>query len=85
MRLEEGNQMKVYPDDWRVRLVTALGVGICMTAAMVLGPVVGIEGLLPGGLAICVAIVVGGVLGQAIGRRLFLPSSVRTPDVPPEA
>ena len=60
--------MKMYPDDWRVRLTTAVGVAVCMAAAMMLGPVVGIEGFLPGGLAIIVAIIVGIVLGQ-LGAR----------------
>jgi hypothetical protein len=46
-----------------------------MAAAMLLGPVVGIEGFLPGGLAIVVAIVVGTLLGQLVGRRLFQPST----------
>lgn len=67
--------MKAYPDDWRIRLAGAVGVAVCMTAAMLLGPMVGIEGFLPGGLAIIVAIIVGIVLGQLVGRRLFQPST----------
>ena len=78
--------MKMYPDDWRVRLTTAVGVGVCMAAAMMLGPVVGIEGFLPGGLAIIVAIIVGIVLGNlVVGPLLFRPSSGGPPDHPPHA
>ena len=65
--------MKMYPDDWRIRLTTAVGVAACMAAAMILGPVVGINGFLPGGLAIIVGIVLGGL----VGRLLFRPSSDR--------
>jgi hypothetical protein len=84
-RFEKGNRMKLYPDDWRVRLTTAVAVAVCMAAAMMLGPVVGIEGFLPGGLAIIVAIIVGIVLGQLVGRLQFRPSTGRPPDQPPHA
>ena len=84
-RLEKGNRVKMYPDDWRVRLTTALGVTVCMAAPLMLGPGVGIEGFLPGGLAIIVAILVGIVLGQLVDRLLFQPSSGRPPDHPPHA
>ena len=69
--------MKLYPDDWRVRLTCAVAVAACMAAAMMLGPVVGIDRFLPGGLAIIVAIVVGIVLGGLVGRLLFRPSDHR--------
>ena len=75
--------MKMYPDDWRVRLTTALVVGACIAAAKMLGPVVGIHGFLPGGLSIIVAIIVGILLGNLVGRRLFRPSSGGPPDHPP--
>lgn len=77
--------MKMYPDDWRGRLTTAVGVAVCMAATMILGPVVGIEGFLPGGLAIIVATTIGIVFGQLICRLLFQPSSGRPPDYPPHA
>ena len=77
--------MKLYPDDWRIRISTAVGAGTGMAGAMLLGPVVGINGLLPGGLAIIVGIIVGIVLGQLVGRLLFPPSSDRPPDPPPHA
>ena len=69
--------MKMYPADWRVRVTTAVAVAACMAAAMMLGPVMGINGFWPGGLTIIVAIIVGIVLGQLVGRLLFRPSSDR--------
>ena len=75
--------MKMYPDDWRVRLTTGVVVAACMAAAMMLGPVVGINGFWPGGLAIVVAIIVGIVLGGLVGRLLFRPPSGGPPDHPP--
>jgi hypothetical protein len=56
-----------------------------MAAALILGPVVGIDGFLPGGFAIVVAIIVGIVLGGLVGRLLFRPSSGGPPDPPPPA
>jgi hypothetical protein len=61
--------MKMYPDDWRVRVTTAVAVAACMAAAMMLGSVIGINGFWPGGLTI----IVGIVLGQFVGRLLFRP------------
>ncbi len=77
--------MKLYPDDWRIRLTSAVAVAACMAAAMMLGPAVGIDGFWLGGLAIVVAIVVGIVLGGLVGRLLFRPSSGRPSDDPPHA
>jgi hypothetical protein len=84
-RFEKGNCVKMFPDDWRVRLTGAAGAALCMAAALVLGPVAGIDGFVPGGLAIIVALIVGIVLGQLVGRLLFRPSSGRPPDRPPHA
>lgn len=72
--------MKRYPDDWRVRLTSAVGVAVCMAAALLLGPVVGIDGFLPGALVIVVAILVGIVLGGLVGRLLFRPPGGGPPD-----
>jgi uncharacterized membrane protein YccC len=77
--------MKLYPDDWRIRLTSAVAVAACVAAAMMLGPVVGIDGFLPGGLAIIVAGIVGIVLGGLVGRLLFRPSSGGQPDHRPLA
>ena len=65
--------MKMYPNDWRVRLTTGVMVGACMAAAMMLGPVVGIHGFWPGMLAVVVAVIIGNVLGRLVCRLLFRP------------
>ena len=75
--------MKLYPDDWRVRLTTGVVVAACMFAAMMLGPVFGIRGFWPGILAVVVAIVIGNVLARLVCRLLFGPSSGAPPDHPP--
>jgi len=67
-------------DDWRVRITTGVGVAACMAGAMMLGPVVGINGFWPGMLAIAVAIVLGVVLGRLVGGLLFRPSSGGPPE-----
>jgi hypothetical protein len=72
--------MKMYPDDWRVRLTTGVAAAACIAAAMLLGPVVGINGFWPGMLAIVVAIIVGNVLGRLVCRLLFRPSSGPPPE-----
>lgn len=77
--------MKLYPDDWRIRLTSGVAVAACMAAAMMLGPVVGLDGFWPGGLAIIIAIIVGIVLGRLVGRLLFRPSSGGPPVAPPPA
>lgn len=77
--------MKLYPDDWRIRLTSAAAVAACMAAAMMLGPGVGIVGFWPGGLAIIVAIIVGIVLGGLLGWLLFGTSSGGPPDHRPHA
>jgi hypothetical protein len=68
--------MKLYPDDLRVRLTTAVVIAICMAAVMFLGPKVGIEGFWP----FMLSIIAGIVLGQLVGRLLFRPSSDRPPN-----
>lgn len=72
--------MKLYPDDWRIRVTTAVVIAACLGAAMMLGPKVGLNGFWPGGLTIIVAIIIGIVLGPLVGRLLFRPS----PDRPPK-
>ena len=84
-RYAKGNRMKLYPDDWRIRLTSGVTVAACMAAALMLGPVVGINGFLPGGLAIVVAIIVGSVLGGLVGRLLFRPAAGGPPDHRPQA
>ena len=72
-------------DDWRVRITTGVGVAICMAGALLIGPVVGINGFWPGMLAIIVAISVGIVLGRLVGGLVFRPSSGSLPDHSPHA
>lgn len=77
--------MKIYPDDWRVRLTTAGAIAVCTAAALLFGYVVGIERFLPGVLQIIVACSVGVVLGNLVVRLLFPPTSDRPPEHPPDA
>ena len=72
--------MKIYPDDWRIRLTTGLVAAACIAGVLLLGPAVGINGFWPGMLAVVVAIIVGNLLGQFVCRLLFPPPS----DGPPE-
>jgi L-cystine uptake protein TcyP (sodium:dicarboxylate symporter family) len=73
--------MKMYPDDWRNRVFTAVMIAAFMAVGMTFGPMLGIGGFWPTMLAVVVAIVVGNLLGQ----RLFRPSSGGPPDHPPSA
>jgi len=66
--------MKMYPDDWRVRLTTGVVSAACIAAALILGPVAGIHGFWPGMLAVVVAIIVGNLLGLLACRLMFRPS-----------
>jgi hypothetical protein len=65
--------MKIYPEDWQVRLTTGLVAVACIALTLMLGPSVGIHGFWPGILAVVVAIIVGNVLGQLACRLLFRP------------
>jgi len=68
--------MKMYPDDWRVRLTTGVVAIACIGAALMLGPVVGINGFWPRMISIVVAIIVGNLLG----RLVFRPPSGGPPE-----
>ncbi len=70
-RAEKGHRMKMYPDDWRTRVTTAVVIAACLIAVKLLGPMVGIDGFWPWMLAV----IVGIVLGALVGRLLFRPSS----------
>ena len=72
--------MKMYPDDWSVRLTIGAAVAACMAAAWLLAPVVGIHGFWPFMLVIVVADIVGMVLGRLMVGLLLRPS----PGGPPE-
>ena len=77
--------MKVYPDNWPVRLSGAAGgmvggaVGLFVVKPLIELPL----GL--GGVAFIALIGVGVVLGNIVGGRLFRPSSGGPPDHPPRA
>ncbi len=78
------NRMKMYPDDWQVRLTTGVVTAICIVAAWLLG--LGPEaGLWPFMLSIIVAIIIGNLLGRLVYRLLFQRSSSGSPDHPPRA
>jgi hypothetical protein len=72
--------MKLYPDDWRVRLTTGVVAAACIAAAMLLGPAVGINGFWPGMLAVVVAVIVGNLLGQLVCRLIFPPAAGGRPE-----
>ena len=72
--------MKMYPDDWQVRLTTGVVSFVCIAAALMLGPVVGINGFWPRMLSVVVAIIVGNVLGRLVCRLLFRSSSGAPPE-----
>jgi hypothetical protein len=73
----------MYPDDWQFRLTTGVVSVACIAAAMMLGPVVGINwherfGTLM--LLLVVAMVVGNLLGGLVYRLLFHPPSGGPPE-----
>jgi hypothetical protein len=74
----------MYPDDWRSRIINAILGLACMGAILLLLPVV-VNRFWSLMLALVVAIIVGNLLGPEVDRRLFQPSSGRTPDHPPRA
>lgn len=78
--------MKLYPDNWRVRLTTGLVSVGCIGAALMLGPLVGIHGFWPRMLAMVVAVVVGNLLGLLLCRLLFgrSPGSPRAQEIKDE-
>ena len=61
--------MKLYPDDWRVRVTTAVLIAACLGAALMFGPKMGMEDFWP----FMLATVVGILLGPLVGRLLFRP------------
>ncbi len=79
-RFCESNRMKMYPDDWPVRLTNGAFVAACLIAAWLLGIGRPEDGFWPFMLSIVVAIIVGNVLGGLVGRRLFPPSSGAPPE-----
>lgn len=70
--------MKLYPNDWRTRVTTAVVIAACLIVVKLFGPMVGIDGFWPWMLAI----IVGISLGALAGRLLFGASSGRPSDHP---
>ena len=71
--------MKLYPDDWRVRLTGAAGALVAGVIAMfVVKPMIELPTWL-GALAFGGMMTVGIVLGNIVGGRLFKPSSNNSP------
>lgn len=64
--------MKMYPDDWQVKLTTGLVNAACVVAAWML---VGTNRFWPFLLSIVVATIVGNLLGLRVYRLLFRSSS----------
>jgi hypothetical protein len=64
--------MKMYPDDWQVKLTTGLVSAACVVAALML---VGMNRFWPFMLSIVVATIVGNLLGSQVCRLLFRSSS----------
>ena len=77
--------MKLYSDDWRVRLTGAAGASVAGAIALfVVKPMIELPPWL-GALAFVGMLTVGTVLGNIIGGRLFKPSSNSSPNLPPRA
>ena len=74
--------MKLYPDDWRVRLTGAAGALVAgVIALFVIKPMIELPAGL-GALAFAGMMTVGAVLGNIVGGRLFMPSSNSSPKPP---
>lgn len=66
--------MKIYPDDWRVRLTGAAGAFAAgVIALFVVKPMIELPAWM-GGFAFVGMMTVGMVLGNIVGGRLFRPS-----------
>lgn len=77
--------MKMYPDDWRVRLTGAAGGMVAgVVALFVVKPMIELP-LWLGPFAFVALMTVGGVLGNIVGGRLFRPPSGGPLDHPPYA
>ena len=68
--------MKLYPEDWKVRLTTGVVSSACVVAALMF---VGMNRFWPFMMAIVVATIVGNLLGTQVCRLLFRPSSEGSP------
>jgi len=57
--------------DWPVRIAGAVGGAAGVAAALLLGPLAGIDGFLPGALGVLVGAGAGDALGRLVGEVLF--------------
>jgi hypothetical protein len=74
--------MKMYPDDWRIRLSGAAGGMVGGAVGLfVVKPLIELPPAL-GPFAFIALVGVGVILGQLIGERLFRPSSGGPPNPP---
>lgn len=77
--------MKLYPNDWRVRLCGSAGAfATGVIALFVVKPMIELPTWL-GALAFVGMMTVGGVLGNIVGWRLFKPSPNSSPNPPRRA
>lgn len=78
----ESDLMKLYPDDWRVRLTGAAGALVAgVIALFVVKPMIELPSGL-GAFAFAGMMTVGAVLGNIVGGRLFRPSCNSSPKPP---
>ncbi|HUP80648.1 MAG TPA: hypothetical protein VM260_19015 [Pirellula sp.] len=71
--------MKLYPDDWRIRLTGAAGALVAGVIAMfVVKPMIELPTWL-GALTFGGIMAIGIVFGNIVGRRLFQPSTNSSP------
>ena len=74
--------MKLYPDDWRVRLTHGVVMLACVAAAWMLGPMVGIN--MKGFWPLMVTIFIAMGIAWLVCRLVFRPSSGGPPDHRPQ-
>ena len=78
-------RMKLYPDDWRVRLTGAAGALVAgVIALFIVKPMIELPVWL-GGFAFVGMMTVGVILGNIVGGWLFKPLSSSPPKHPPRA
>jgi hypothetical protein len=74
-RIAKGNRMKMYPNDWQVRLSGAAGSMLGGAIALfVVKPLIELPVWL-GPIAFVALIGVGSIFGNIVGGRLFQPSA----------
>lgn len=77
--------MKLYPDDWPLRLTIGVTTAAFSVVTLLLCPLVGIYDFWPRMTAVIVAVFAANLLGRRIYQRLFPPSPGGPPTPPPRA